>query len=45
MASANQIKVRIDSLCLNFGGVIALNDVSVDIDESDISYLLMYLND
>ena len=36
MASANQIKVRIDGLYLSFGGVIALNDVSVDIRDKEI---------
>ena len=36
MATDKQVKLRIDNLSLEFGGVRALNEVSLDIRDNEI---------
>ena len=36
MTSQNQVKMRIENLCLSFGGVRALIDVSLDVRDKEI---------
>ena len=36
MGSENRVKIRIKNLSLSFGGVKALNDVSLDIKDNEI---------
>ena len=36
MVSSNQVKIRVDNLSLSFGGIRALNDVSLEVREREI---------
>ncbi|HEY86592.1 MAG TPA: ATP-binding cassette domain-containing protein, partial [Dehalococcoidia bacterium] len=36
MVSGNQVKMRVDNLSLSFGGIRALNDVSLEVREHEI---------
>ncbi len=36
MVSGNQVKIRVDNLSLSFGGIRALNDVSLEVREHEI---------
>ncbi len=36
MVSGNQVKIRIDNLSLSFGGIRALNDISLEVREHEI---------